>query len=29
MGVPITLRTLYVSVTNPQELIEACAPTVV
>ena len=29
MGVPIKLRTLYVSVTNPQELIEACAPTVV
>jgi hypothetical protein len=29
MGLPIKLRTLYVSVTNPQELIEACAPTVV
>jgi hypothetical protein len=26
MGVPVTLRTLYVSVTDPQALIEECAP---
>jgi hypothetical protein len=29
LGVPISLRTLYVSVTNPQEVIDACAPKVV
>jgi hypothetical protein len=27
MGAPIDLRTLYVSVTDPQALIAACAPT--
>jgi hypothetical protein len=26
MGVPITLRTLYVSVNDPEALIEECAP---
>jgi hypothetical protein len=26
MGAPISLRTLYVSVTDPQALIAACAP---
>jgi len=26
MGAPITLRTLYVSVTDPQALIAECAP---
>jgi hypothetical protein len=29
MGVPIALRTLYVSVTDPEALIAACAPKVV
>jgi hypothetical protein len=26
MGVPVTLRTLWVSVTDPEALIEACTP---
>ena len=29
MGVPIALRTLYISVTDPEALIAACAPKVV